>query len=143
MLGEGVRHAKHCSLSPVGAGESLRNLQRGLDGMDIHLGWLSPFLRAGQWMWWPPLVPGAAEGSQKPPWAVPLTPTTSTHANVRLSPLGLFASSSPAPCPSGSSRDLLWPAGLSSHGKPRQEAVTAGDKQELSQQFWFWLSRQT
>lgn len=72
-----------------------------------------------------------------------VTHTTFTHANARLSPSGLFASSSLAPCPGGSGRDLLWPARLASPGKPRQEAAAAGEKRELSQQFCFWLSCQT
>lgn len=116
LLEEGVRHARHCSLSPVGAGKSLRSLQRGPDRMHIHLGWLSPSLRAGQWMLWPLQSPVATMGSA-------VTPTTST-----------FASSSPAPCPG---RALRWPAGLSSPGKPRQEAAAAGENWKLSQQFCF------
>lgn len=76
--------------------------------------------------------------------------TTFFHASVQLSLVRLFASSSPAPCPSiapcnpsSSSRDLLRPARLGSPRKPKQEATAVGEKQELSQQFWFWLSHQT
>lgn len=57
MLGEGVRHARHCSSFPAGAGNSFRNLQREPDGMNICLGWFSLFLKAGGWIRWLRLVP--------------------------------------------------------------------------------------